>query len=274
VRVEGAPDMAGKTVQVELDGQKTDAGSMVPGGPDGSELLYNLPADIAGKTGGKLRVFVAGEELTASLEIPDAAEAREDLLSRNEVRAAATVFDGNTFPAIRFTNSEMVDIVFGPTELDVRYFDAGWNEVKIPDKPGRYGALVSIHAGGGLEETRRITLYKTPKPYNPRIDSYGVHVDFPDSFGLPPDIAKREAGSVEDFTGKQLAVSRGANSAVLIAGLHDIAADPCRITDSAPTGWMTNGGPRWTGSLGGTSFIKPKSICRKAMRRIRRNPGR
>ena len=233
VRVEGAPDVAGKAVQVDLDGQKWDAGLLAAGGPDGSELLFDLPADIAGKTGGKLRITVAGVELTGLLVIPDAAEAREDILSRNEVRAAATVFDGNTFPAIRFTNSEMVDIVFGPTKLDVRYFDAGWNEVKTPDKPGRYGALVAIHAGG-LEETRRITLYKTPKPYNPRIDSYGLHVDFPDSFGLPPDIAKREAGSVEDFAGRELVAPRSANPAVLIAGLHDIATDPAQNHGFSP----------------------------------------
>jgi len=227
LRVLATADMAGKNVEIGMDGNRTNAGTLVAGGPDGSELTFTLPAEIAAKKSAKLQVLVAGEILPPELGIPDPVEKRKNLLSKCFVKAQHPVFDGEVFPSIDFANNDTVDIVFGPYKLDIRYFDAGWNEVAFPSKPGRYGALVTIHTSDGLTDTRRVTLFKTPKKYFERSNPYGVRLDFPGSFGLPADIAKRDATPIEDIANRQIADS-DTNPAVVAAGLNDVAANPAQ----------------------------------------------
>jgi len=119
----------------------------------------------------------------------------------------------------------MADNVFGPYKLDIRYFDAGWNEVKAPGKPGRYGALVTIQTAGGLTDTRHVTLFKSPKKYSERADAYDTQLEFPEAFGLPPEIGKTEAGPIQDQVNSLIRNSE-AGPAMLVAGLYDAATNP------------------------------------------------
>jgi len=222
-----APEMAGKKVEVGIDDPKMNAGSLLAGGPDGSELIFPLPAEITAIKDAKLQVFVDGEFLPPALTLPDPVNERKDLLSRCQVTAQHPIFDGEAFPLIDFIDSEMADIVFGPYKLDIRYFDSDWNEVTAAEKPGRYGALVTIQTSDGLTDTRRITLFKTPKPYTKRMGPYGIHIDFPDAFGLHPEIVKREVNSIQNSASWQIQESVD-NPAFFIAGLNDIATNPAQ----------------------------------------------
>lgn len=140
------------------------------------------------------------------------------------------VFFGPTFPKVDFLNPDLVAAGAGPYTLNVRYFDAAYNEVKLPSAAGRYGALAKIHFANGATATRRVTLYHTPGKYVPALDPYRVVVTLPASLGLPSDIGTKEPWNISDFAGKGLddTYNPHRNDAVLIAALHDQAADPAR----------------------------------------------
>ncbi len=141
-----------------------------------------------------------------------------------------TIFSGGKFPKIDLLNRALVEAAVGPITGQIRYFNAKWNEVTRPGEPGRYGALMTFTAAGGLVWTRRITLFKTPQPYSAANDPYGMSMQFPAAFGLPAGSLASEAWNVA-ITGRRVLEDEELNRdrlAQLVAGLHDIAADPAR----------------------------------------------
>lgn len=183
-----------------------------------------------------LASICAGEPAPASAISPDAKSAITistslKLIHDQPFLANWPVFFGPTFPTVDFLNRDLVTAGAGPYTLNVRYFDAAYNEVKLPGAAGRYGALVEIHFASGASATRRVTLYHTPGKYVPALDPYRVLVTLPASLGLPADIGRKEQWMISDFAGRMLdsTYNPHRNDAVLIAALHDLAADPARF---------------------------------------------
>jgi predicted esterase len=142
----------------------------------------------------------------------------------------STIFSGTKFPKIDLLNRDLVEAAVGPVTGQIRYYNAQWNAVTSPGEPGRYGAEMTFTAPGGVAWTRRVTLFKTPQPYAAAKDPYGLSIQLPDAFGIPGDLSAREAWNV-NFTGRRMLGDQENSSdrlAQLVAGLHDIAADPAR----------------------------------------------
>lgn len=219
-------DLAGQSVSVVSEGKAVASGALAA--EEGGDIRYSLPlpAALAEKPGASLSVSVAGAPL-ADLTVPDVKAARQKLLSQAFVVAKGAIFDGSAFPAIDFLEPGIADLAFGPYRLDIRYFDSAWNEVTVPSAPGRYGAVVRITTADGLTDTQYITLFKTPKPYRERVAIYGVRLEFPEAFGLPAGLAKSDATAIADQVNFAMRNPLG-ETAMLVAGLHDIAADPKR----------------------------------------------
>jgi predicted esterase len=171
----------------------------------------------------------AAPSIPTPLSAADLAKKRVAML-KDQPLAVASIFSGDTFPTIDFRNRDLVEAAVGPYTLHVRFFDAQWNEVTAPKAPGRYGAVVDCRAPGGLALTRRLTLFKTPRPYFWAKEPYDITLQFPASFGIPDDLATQEHWNIR--TGATWALGAAARDddgmATMLAGLHDIAADPAR----------------------------------------------
>lgn len=163
----------------------------------------------------------------------DLAKKRLAMIRAQPLGPDEAIFDGIAFPKIDFLNRDLVEAAIGSYTLNVRFFDAQWQEVTAPQAPGRYGALVEFHSADGLAFKVARTLFKTAQPYSPdhpKKEPYDVTVKFPASFGLPDTIATTEQWNVDDWMGLVVEnqSKRDGQQAVLVAALQDITTDPDR----------------------------------------------
>jgi predicted esterase len=150
------------------------------------------------------------------------------LVKRHPVVAESAIFDGAIFPRIDFLNPDLVRAALGAYTIKVRYFNAGWNELRVPRAPGRYGARVEINLPDGTSETRNLTLFKTAAPYRPAHDPYDFVARFPAAFGLSSEAVARGHSNANALLNRIVGTSGNELAAVLAAVLHDLAADPAR----------------------------------------------
>jgi len=226
VEIYGVPALVGKPVVIKSSGVTLD-GQVMKAVGDASRLTWTLPGSLARQKDAALQVMVDGVVLPA-VKIPNLEKERRRWLNSLPLTAQPAVFDGDKFPEVEFLNKDLVHAAFGDYELTTRYFNAQGEEVSAPDEAGRYGVLVGIQAPEGLKETRRITLFKTPKPYQPSADICKVQLELPEAFGLPPALVKSQAGSIQEFVAGKLNNLAGSDGgwAVLLAGLNDLAHQP------------------------------------------------
>ena len=156
---------------------------------------------------------VAGDDRPAESAsvVPAGPLGREDMLATAEFLFDTTVFSGTTFPASDFADPLAVEDAIGPYTVVRRFFDADLNEVTAADKPGRYGALVTVNGQDGLKGQRQITLYRVPEPFKWWTQSVG-------GTGLSPPVALGvPTGAV---TAQQAAVGRWLADAVRTDARH------------------------------------------------------
>ena len=230
VHVTSVAEWAQRNVEVSSGAQTVVSGRLEAGGVDGSEALLPQPTDWAARSGAALSVTVGGVLLPSLLAVPDAARQRLDM-AKGLALVTHSIFDGDNFPAIDFDHHDLVVAAIGPYQLTSRFFDAKWNEVTAPKAPGRYGALVEFRSAAGESFARQVTLFKTAQAYDPKRQPYHSHIDFPAAFGISPAMTAQEDWNVGDWLNSALdAQARaGESSAVLLAGLSDISADPARL---------------------------------------------
>lgn len=229
LKVWAAPDMAGEKVEVRAGpgAAWTALGKLDPARDGMSLASLPLPGSASALPGKKLELRIGSRSLPA-LDIPDLREARLNALRNCSVVANPSVFGGPALPRVDFLNKDLVETVFGPCAVKVRYFNSAYEEVKTAVSPGRYGALVEIQTADGLRDTRRITLFHTAKPYEPKNAKYGIILALPAEFGLPADLAQTEAQAAHSYLDNQLHAQAKTNLewAALLAGLSDAARRP------------------------------------------------
>jgi len=230
VHVSALADDVGKKIEVWSSDKQVASSQLKAGGTDGSSAEIPLSSEWAKQKDAPLIVTVDGNPLPGVLKIPDLAKRQIDLIKKLPLVANPSIFDGAAFPKIEFLDKEILEAAIGSYSLHIRFFDANWNEVSTPKEPGRYGALVEFKSESGLTFTHDLTLFKTPKPYLPMKDPYDVTVKFPAAFGLPADAMAKEQWNISNWAGRtfQDMAHNNPGWAVLVAGLHDLAADPTR----------------------------------------------
>ena len=162
---------------------------------------------------------------------PESGSAKKRLeLLKAQPLTVDSIFSGDAFPKIDLLNRELAEAAVGPIGQTVRFYDEQWNEVTAPKAPGRYGAVVTFNAGGGLTWTQHVTLFKTPQPYYWPLNSYKFNVQLPPALGIPPEIAAQENWNILTASTRAFADAQINNDylARLLAALHDISADPKR----------------------------------------------
>ena len=73
-----------------------------------------------------------------------------------------TSFNPGQFPELRWDKPYLVEKVMGKFSLDIRWFDADYNEVTTPENPGRYAYYAKGVTSNGLKIRRAGTMYCAP----------------------------------------------------------------------------------------------------------------
>jgi len=140
--------------------------------------------------------------------MPDLRSHQADVLSENEFVFRSEVFSGHAFPEGDFADPVGARKAIGNYKLSYRYFDADYNEVHQPKKPGRYGAVVSIEREAGIPLQRFQTLYKSTDDSS--TDSaiiLAANAELPHDKTLHPTLAKPSAIDALWWIGFRQAIS-------------------------------------------------------------------
>jgi pimeloyl-ACP methyl ester carboxylesterase len=142
------------------------------------------------------------------------------------------VFGTSQFPGSDLENGRLLRRSLVPVRVTVRFYDAQFHEVQEAAKPGRYGAVVQIDLGGGIEVRRFITLYRTPTPVGGDTVQIPLTAQLPAAqLGLDPAVVRmqqREIGLAVRYMLIDYETNASPESvAILLAGLAETrAGDP------------------------------------------------
>jgi predicted esterase len=110
---------------------------------------------------------------------------------------ALYVFSGDEFPFGDLAQGRALRRLLFPVKITRTFYNAQFEEVTRPDKPGRYGAIVRI-ALNGTVETRYITLYETTRPMVWRDGPLAVNAVLPPGTGIDPVVAQKQMPEIGD----------------------------------------------------------------------------
>ncbi len=105
-------------------------------------------------------------EIVAQQERSQAVKDFQDVAIRPEGRWDY-MFEVGGFPKLHWENPDKVKSVFGEFPLNIRWFDAGFNEVATPEKPGRYAAYIEGKTSNGMTVRRAQTFYCRNQNWHP-----------------------------------------------------------------------------------------------------------
>ncbi len=159
----------------------------------------------------------------ATLTFPEADRKRAEAFAWTTPIAQPAVFSGNTFPDIAFERPLWVRELIGPYSTKTTFYDAEYNEVTKPGKPGRYGAVVKIHTDNGRAYRRFVTLYKLRSRLDWWRQKFETDIVFPPDLGIERRTVNCYRTSVTRFVSDRMkaAFTESPDGAVLLAGLDE-----------------------------------------------------
>jgi hypothetical protein len=135
-----------------------------------------------------------------------------------ELHFAPYVFAGTEFPACEFEQPSRVGDLIGPYRIRTTFYDADHQPVASAERPGRYGAVVEIHAADGRTYKQFQTLFRRPDPADGRIVPpvrpvdrpsypepvwYGrkdpFPVELPPALGIDPQVVREQGTTLFEY---------------------------------------------------------------------------
>lgn len=194
VGVVASGDLAGHTAAVFDGKRELGHGVLVADGRRSSvELACPMPA--IGKTYGHLTVRVDGKEM-ASVDLPDANQVRRDGFDSARLHFARSIFSDTIFPACEFEQPGLVEDIIGKYRLHTDFYAADFTPVKTAEKPGRYGAVVTITTDNGAVFKRFVTLFRTAKAVRGGGGGMKGEVTLPPGMGIDPQVVRQQSEAV------------------------------------------------------------------------------
>ena len=147
-------------------------------------------------------------------------------------RFSPYVFHGDSFPFGYMVDGELLHRILYPVHVSVRYFDASYNEMTKPDRPGRYGAVVKIDMPS-ITTYRYITLFHTSAQQFWTDGPMMLSSQFPPNSGIDPAVVVQQQVQISQAI-KQAAIGEGEATpdfAVLLAGLAELSPTDPPVVD-------------------------------------------
>jgi len=140
------------------------------------------------------------------------------------LKGCTFIFEQAKFPEIRWRGPYQVEKVMGKFPLKVRWFDAELNEVTVPEKPGRYAAVVEGVSPDGIHIRRAITLYRRVRDWRPWEDDLRSYLEYPAGGPIDKEAWEERKDMLTSRAGKQFRRLLGADawSAVLLSYLVEM----------------------------------------------------
>ncbi|MCL5270888.1 MAG: beta-lactamase family protein [bacterium] len=131
---------------------------------------------------------------------------------------------GGEFPELVWDNPELVESLWGRMPLAVRWFDAGLNEVKRADKPGRYGAYVEGVTTDGRHIRRSLTIYCAPAGWDPWVAPVKADLPFLRGAGIDQAVWTDQRELIGEEAGDRIveSLTTRPDGPVLLAGLAEM----------------------------------------------------
>ncbi len=224
----GAPELAGSAVSVR-QAEKVLAEGVLAARRGRAMAAIPLTMPPIGKTSEELIVNIAGRHL-GPIKIPDASAHRAGGIMRSRILFDSFCFTGKEFPRCGFEHPGLAQGLLGPHVISVRYFDRNFDEVTTAERPGRYGAVVTIETPD--RRFRRLrTLYCASTDDKP-LQAYAgnvkmrAEIELPPQMGINPESIRQNAQLLEDYFQRrfQEGLVNDPDSAIILAGLSEAAA--------------------------------------------------
>ncbi len=241
ISISGSASLIGKSATATLSGVEPASAKFEKHGETaGATLLLPLPPP--GKTLAPVTLQIEGQP-SAPLKVPDLAAARHAAFEAAEFGFKPFVFSGDKFPSGDFLQPNLVEDLVGRYSLRTQFYDVNYNEVSRAEKPGRYGAIVTITAEG--KETKRfITLCRMPNEIKFREIEMAFNPEFPAKLGLNPGVVYANKTSTDEFF-KQLfegSIQKDRQSAMWMAAMLE---GKSRAAAQGPQTWLVATDARW-----------------------------
>jgi pimeloyl-ACP methyl ester carboxylesterase len=216
---------AGHPVQVWEGNQRIGQGTFKAAGRLATAALtLPMPSDQGGY--GPLTI-ASGREALARVQLPDLHEARQTALQRAPLKLPHYCFTGKTFPAPEFESPESVSEAVGSFQFRTTYYDADFNAVTHPTRPGRYGAIVQVISQYARPITDNFTLFYYDKPLDWHDTRLQGSLPLPANLGIDPAIVRRQSAAMSDLLRRALwtSVTSSQDSSITLAGLSEMSPD-------------------------------------------------
>lgn len=219
-----------------LNGQLVEVRDSADGKPLASEKLeadangrisarFVLPRAPRRETYEPLTVIAGGQPLAMPLLIPDARKRCQELFSTAPFIFKPFVFTGTKFPECDFEHPSQVRDLVGSYLLKPAFYDADFNEVSSAQKPGRYGAVVTVQTPEGVACKRYFTLYKLQSAVDWKSKDMSFSLSkLPEGLGLSADGVEEQEAAIASRAGSAFAesIDRGDGMASLLAALSEL----------------------------------------------------
>ena len=219
-------EMVGRTVELREKervlgrAQLVGAKGLPQPGRATAEIVLPMPA--VGQTYGPIDVVINRKAQTQLL-LPDARAKRRLAFLDEPLLVQPAIFNGDTFPPLAFEQPSLVEDLIGEYTINTTFYDRGYNAVKTPTQPGRYGAIAEISGADGTKYKRFLTLYRQPENIDWRKLSLPAPTVLPPGWGVDATVIKEQSRVLgNEFKWMlQDAAYRGQGMAALVAGLAE-----------------------------------------------------
>ncbi len=197
LQVRAVPGLAGKTATVYEDGRiAASAMATLAATADGHSAEARLMLPFPATPFGPLNVSVDGRPI-ARFTLPKAPDP-ETAFDETDFRFDPFVFTGTQFPKGDFEDPVRVEDLIGPYSVNTEFYDRRYQPVKTAEKPGRYGAVVTIRTTSGKAYKRYLTLYRAPQKIDWRSKEMQLTVELPKELGIDPVTAHAQMFFIAD----------------------------------------------------------------------------
>lgn len=174
------------------------------------------------------KTFIKTEGRTVdSISWNDINKKRIRAFMNEEIECSQYVFPRGEFPVFYWKNEIQVENEMGKFPLKVTYYNAEFEEVRLAEKPGRYGAVIEGTASSGFTVKRYVTLFCTDTEFDDYSMNVPVRFNSLSSYGIAKEkwdeYLKREERF--SFGSMKMLPLNSADAAVFLAGLNDISGD-------------------------------------------------